>query len=67
MLTVAALVAEAGVARAESRGTHFRSDRPMRDDAGFCRRIYLERAEDGRIAVRPGELLAPTDQPQTQP
>ena len=61
MLTVAALVAEAGLARSESRGTHFRSDRPRRDDADWCRRIFLERTGDGRIHATPGPTHAPTD------
>jgi L-aspartate oxidase len=63
MLTVASLVAEAGIARAESRGTHFRSDAPDRDDARFCRRIFLQRAEDGSIRTELGPILAPTDAP----
>ena len=49
MLTVAALVAGAATLRRESRGTHFRSDFKDRDDAGFCRRIFLECTGDGRI------------------
>ncbi|MCB9877435.1 MAG: L-aspartate oxidase [Planctomycetes bacterium] len=61
MLTVSALVAEAGLARAESRGTHFRSDAPTRDDARFCRRIFLQRQPDGAIGAVPGPLHAPTD------
>jgi L-aspartate oxidase len=61
MLTVAALVAEAGLARAESRGTHFRDDHPERDDATFCRRIFLQRAADGSIRTELGALHAPTD------
>jgi L-aspartate oxidase len=63
MLTVASMVAEAGIARAESRGTHFRSDAPERDDARFCRRIFLQRAEDGSIRTELGPILAPTDAP----
>jgi L-aspartate oxidase len=61
MLTVAALVAEAAIARAESRGTHFRDDHPQRDDAAFCRRIFLERLGDGAIRTAPGPLHPPTD------
>lgn len=63
MLTVAALVAEGALARAESRGTHFRSDRPERDDAGFCRRIYLDRTEHGTVRTTLGPLHPPTDRP----
>ena len=63
MLTVAALVAEAALCRAESRGTHFRDDHQQRDDAAFCRRIFLERAGDGSIRTELGPAHAPTDQP----
>lgn len=61
MLTVAALVAEAGLLRAESRGTHFRDDHPQRDDARFCRRIFLQRGADGSIEASLGPQHAPTD------
>jgi L-aspartate oxidase len=61
MLTVAALVAEAALARGESRGTHFRDDHPTRDDAAFCRRIFLQRGTDGAIRTELGPLTPPTD------
>ncbi|MFY9344780.1 MAG: hypothetical protein WAT39_19970, partial [Planctomycetota bacterium] len=61
MLTVAALVATAAIAREESRGTHWRDDFPQRLDAAFCRRIFLERAGDGSIRTTPGPLHGPTD------
>lgn len=63
MLTVSALVAEAALRRAESRGTHFRDDHQQRDDTAFCRRIFLERAGDGSIRTELGPAHAPTDQP----
>ena len=62
MLTVSALVAEGGLQRAESRGTHFRSDAPERADDRFCRRIFLERAGDGAIHSELGPLHDPSDQ-----
>jgi L-aspartate oxidase len=62
MLTVAALVAEGGLHREESRGTHFRSDADQRDDERFCRRIFLERAGDGAIHSEFGPLVDPSDQ-----
>jgi succinate dehydrogenase/fumarate reductase flavoprotein subunit len=62
MLTVAAVVAEGGLQREESRGTHFRSDAPERDDRRFCRRIFLERAGDGGIHSELGPLSAPSDE-----
>jgi L-aspartate oxidase len=61
MLTVAALVTEAGLQREESRGTHFRTDANQRDDERFCRRIFLERADDGAISSNHGPLSQPTD------
>jgi L-aspartate oxidase len=61
MLTVAAMVAEAALARSESRGTHFRSDFPARDDSGYCRRIFLERTGDGGIRAELGAESSPTD------
>jgi L-aspartate oxidase len=61
MLTVAALVAEGALLREESRGTHFRSDRPERDDARFCRRLFLRRSGDGLIRAEPGPQFAATD------
>jgi L-aspartate oxidase len=61
MLTVASLVTAGALARTESRGTHFRDDHPERDDARFCRRIFLERVADGLIRTAPGPLHPPTD------
>lgn len=61
MLTVAGLTATAALQREESRGTHFRSDFPTRDDDGFCRRIYLERGEDGQIHCTPGNPVPASD------
>jgi L-aspartate oxidase len=61
MLTVSAMVAEAALARLESRGTHFRSDFPARDDAGFCRSIHLERTGAGGVHAALGPVRQPTD------
>ena len=61
MLAVSALVAAAALKRCESRGTHARSDHPERDDAQWCRHIYLCRDADGRIKTTLGELRTPTD------
>jgi L-aspartate oxidase len=61
MLTVAAMVAESALVRTESRGTHFRSDFPERDDARYCRSIFLERTGDGGIRAELGPSRSPTD------
>lgn len=62
MLTVAGMVAKAALLRDESRGTHFRNDHPLRDDANWCRRIAIHRGDDGGLVAEPGSLLQPTDQ-----
>lgn len=62
MLNVSALVAAAAIQRTESRGTHYRDDFPERCDATWCRRIFLERAEDGSIATTTGDLATPSDE-----
>jgi L-aspartate oxidase len=61
MLTVSSLVTEAALRREESRGTHFRTDHPQRDDSGWCRHLFLERGEDGSIQINCGPTFPPTD------
>jgi L-aspartate oxidase len=61
MLTVSALVARAAMAREESRGTHYRTDHPERDDARWCRHLFLEMETDGTIGLEEGEVLTPSD------
>jgi L-aspartate oxidase len=45
MLTVAMLMAQAALMRNESRGVHFRSDYPDRDDANFAKHIEQVREQ----------------------
>ncbi len=53
LATVARLVATAALARPESRGAHFRADRPAADPA-WRRRIVLRRADGAvRVALEP--------------
>ena len=46
------LLARAALARVESRGAHFRLDRPERDDANWKRRVYFTRGESGTVRMR---------------
>jgi L-aspartate oxidase len=43
MLTVSRCIAQASLARAESRGVHYRADHPGRDDRRFLGHITIER------------------------
>ncbi|MGA0871187.1 MAG: hypothetical protein ACO3UM_19835 [Planctomycetota bacterium] len=63
MLLTSALIAIAARERTESRGTHFRSDHPTRDDAGWCGHLTLRRGADGEVLVERTEIEAPTDAP----
>lgn len=62
MLTVSALVTAAAIKRTESRGTHFRTDFPDRNDADWCRHILLKMNADGEIEISLGEPKIPSDQ-----
>lgn len=46
LLTIARLMIRAALLREESRGVHFRSDFPHRDDARWCRHLTWSRAND---------------------
>ena len=60
MLTVASLIARAAGERAESRGTHFRTDSPTRNDPEWCRSIVFRRTDDGPQLTL-GPVRAPSD------
>jgi L-aspartate oxidase len=55
LLTVAELIARAALTREESRGAHFRTDFPHRDDDRWRKRIIL-RSDGGEIALRFAEV-----------
>ena len=61
MLTVSALVTRAALERTESRGTHFRTDHPVRDDAAWCRRLVMAIGTGRAIELTYQPLLTPTD------
>ena len=65
MLLVSALITAAARERSESRGTHYRSDFPARDDDGWCRHVQLRRDEGGTIATSLTAPGMPSDQVPT--
>jgi L-aspartate oxidase len=48
---LATLIARSGLAREESRGSHYRSDFPYRDDEKFSKHSTVKRGEDIRFEV----------------
>ena len=61
-LTNSLLVAEAcltaGLTRTESRGAHYRTDCPERNDARWQRTLRIELVPDGGLRLEPSELVA---------
>jgi len=51
LLTVSEAVARAGLLREESRGAHFREDRPGKDEAWGKVNLVLKQGEDGRMQI----------------
>ena len=49
MHTLALLVAHSALARQESRGSHYRSDFPYRDDENFCKHSLVQRGKEVRF------------------
>jgi L-aspartate oxidase len=56
LIDVGVLMATAGLARKESRGSHYREDFPVRDE-NYDRNIILDKTHpDGYFMARLGEL-----------
>ena len=51
MQDVAVLIAEAGILRTESRGTHYREDFPEQDDLKWKKHIILQRGKAAKIVA----------------
>jgi succinate dehydrogenase/fumarate reductase flavoprotein subunit len=51
MLQTALLVATAALRRTESRGSHYRTDYPEKNDDEWLKNVVLSRGEDGGIRV----------------
>jgi fumarate reductase (CoM/CoB) subunit A len=49
LLDVAEIIARAGLMRTESRGSHYRSDFPQRDDANWLTNVFVTRTQAGEV------------------
>ncbi|MEO6434525.1 MAG: FAD-binding protein, partial [Tepidisphaeraceae bacterium] len=58
MLTVCHLIATAALTRTESRGAHFRTDFPTRDDANWRLHLLWQRGSDEAAAEAVGDTAA---------
>jgi len=54
--TMALLIARSGLAREESRGSHYRSDFPYRNDENFGKHSAVEKAKDVRFEAQESAL-----------
>jgi succinate dehydrogenase / fumarate reductase flavoprotein subunit len=52
MLEYSELIVDGGLARQESRGAHFRTDYPTRDDENWMKHTLAFRTEDGGHELR---------------
>jgi succinate dehydrogenase / fumarate reductase flavoprotein subunit len=64
MLILAEALIEGGLERKESRGSHFRTDYPQRDDANFMKTTV---AKFDPESTRPSISFEPYDLPLVQP
>jgi len=51
MITYSRVIVEGALARAESRGAHYRTDYPKRDDANWMKHTYARRGVDGKTLL----------------
>jgi L-aspartate oxidase len=56
MVTVARLIAASAIVREESRGSHYREDRPERDDRRYGRSSYIARGMERAIIAARGPV-----------
>ncbi len=64
LLTVAPLVVASAACREESRGSHFRSDFPQRDDRRWLQRVVV-RHESGKLSVSTEPVVLSRIAPET--
>jgi succinate dehydrogenase/fumarate reductase flavoprotein subunit len=48
---LALLMTRSALARHESRGSHYRSDFPYRDDEDFCKHSIVQKSKDVRFEI----------------
>ncbi|MFD7500040.1 L-aspartate oxidase [Streptomyces sp. NPDC059850] len=69
LLLVARVLVAAALRREETRGCHWREDRPDRDDAAWQRHLLVTLGPDGSLGVRTTDSAAfpsPTTRPETE-
>ena len=69
LLLVARVLVAAALRREETRGCHWREDRPDRDDAAWQRHLLVTLGPDGSLDVRATDSAAfpsPTTRPETE-